>query len=129
MKKPLRLLCAAMLLLSMSFATFAADVTGTWEVTIAMTAPDGSLRKDVGLALLKQSGDSITGTIGPDRNRQNPIIEGKIKDDKVTLKIMPDDTLTMTFELTASGDKLVGTYERTGSANKAPVQFIKSNQK
>jgi hypothetical protein len=129
MKKTFLLQSIVLLLLPLSFAAFAADVSGTFQVTISMTAPDGSVRKDVGLALLKQSGDVITGTIGPDQNRQNPIIEGTIKGDKVTLKIVPQPDLTMTFELTVRGDKLVGTYERTGLTNKAPVEFVKSDQK
>ena len=128
MKKISLFVCTVLLLLSMSSAVFAADVTGTWQFTISMTEPDGSVRKESGLAVLKQNGDLITGTMGP-VNRQNPIVEGTIKDDKVTLKIVPQPNLTMTFELTVRGDKLVGTYERTGLTNKSPVEFVKSDQK
>ena len=128
MKKIFLVVSTVLLISSMSSAVFAADVTGTWQLTISMTEPDGSLRKESGLAVLKQNGDVITGTMGPE-NRQNPIVEGTIKDDKVTLKIVPQPNLTMTFELTVRGDKLVGTYERSGLTNKAPVEMVRSGQK
>jgi hypothetical protein len=67
--------------------------------------------------------------MGPDQNRQNPISEGTIKDNKVILKISPQPDRTMTFDLTINGEKLVGTVERTGDARKATVEFVKEGQK
>jgi hypothetical protein len=81
------------------------------------------------LAILKQEGTKFTGTLGPDANRQNPIVEGIIKDNKITLKLMPQPNRTMTFELTVNGDKLTGTAERTGNPEKAIVEFVKPAQK
>lgn len=58
-----------------------------------------------------------------------------VKDDNVTLKvkIMPDDPY-MTFELTASGDNLDGTHERTGQltrphfSSSIPIRNRKPNE-
>jgi hypothetical protein len=94
-----------------------------------MTAPDGQVRKESGMAVLKQSGNVITGTLGPDETRQNPISDGTVKDDRITLKIMPSPERTMTFQLTVTGEKLVGTAERTGSNEKVNVEFVKAGQK
>jgi hypothetical protein len=113
----------------LSWSAFASDVTGTWQVALMVTAPDGSTQRDTGIAVLKQTGDSITGSMGPDQSRQNPISEGTIKDNKVILKISPQPDRTMTFDLTINGEKLVGTAERTGDPRKATVEFVKEGQK
>jgi hypothetical protein len=113
----------------MSWSAFGADVTGTWQVTISLTAPDGSTQRDTGIAVLKQAGDSITGSLGPDQNRQNPISEGTIKENKIILKVSPQPNRTMTFDLTLDKEKLVGTVERTGDPRKATVELVKEGQK
>jgi hypothetical protein len=125
MKTVSLLLCVLLL----SSTAFAADVTGTWLITVSGTNPDGTERTDSGMAVLKQEGNVITGTIGPDANRQSPIAEGTIKDDKITLKTMPQPNRTMAFELAVKGEKLTGTVERTGSTEKGKVEFVKAAQK
>jgi hypothetical protein len=58
----------------------AADVTGHWRVTI--TTPDGSM---TGVALFKQSGDAVTGWVGP--SEDDPItITGVVKGNKLTCR-------------------------------------------
>jgi len=126
MKTGSLLLCVLLLL---SSAAFAADVTGTWVITISNPNSDGTQRSDSGMAVLKQNGNVITGTLGPDADRQNQISEGTIKDDKITLKVMPQPDRVMTFELTISGEKLTGTVERTGSTAKGKAEFVKTAQK
>jgi hypothetical protein len=125
--KPGHLLFAAVLLVSS--AAFAADVTGSWQITILGTGPDGSVQTDTGIATLKQSGEVVTGTAGPDENRQSPISEGSLKDNKVVIKISPRPDRTMTFELTISGEKLVGTVSRTGESRTANVEFVRTPKK
>jgi hypothetical protein len=108
-----------------SSAAFAADVTGTWQVTLTTTAEDGSTQKDTGIATLKQAGNTITGSLGPDAARQNPITEGTIEGTKVILKWSPRPDRTMTFDLTLAGDKMVGTAERSGDPRKATIELVK----
>ena len=122
-----RALFLAGLLLAVSSGALAADVTGTWQVTITITGQDGSPQKDTGIALLKQTGNSITGSMGQDATRQNPITEAVIKDNKITLKVSPRPDRTTTFELTIDGNKMAGTAERTGDPRKATVEFVKSS--
>ena len=124
----LRLLLITALILLASSA-FAADLTGTWQVAITASRPNGTVETDKGIAVLKQNGDQITGTMGPDESRQTPIAEGTIKDNKVVLKMQQRPDRTMTFELTINGEKLVGTGERTGDPQKATVELVKSSPK
>jgi hypothetical protein len=121
----IRFLCAGLLLL-LSSSAFAADLTGTWQVTISITAPDGTTQKDLGVAVLQQAGNALTGSVGPDENRLSPISEGTIKDNKVIIKVSPRPERTMTFELTVTGEKLVGTVEQTGSPQKRIVELIRA---
>jgi len=125
--KILSLLLTALLLLSM--AALAVDITGNWQVTISSTSPDGTLHTDTGTASLQQKGDVVTGSLGPDEARLMPISEGIIKDNKVIIKVSPRPERTMTFELTLSGDKLVGIATRTGEDRAATVEFVRSVKK
>lgn len=113
------------LLMLLSSAAFAADVTGMWQITITSTGPDGATSQDKGMASLKQTGETITGWVGPDESRQTPV-EGTIKDNKVILKASPRPERTMTFELTLSGEKLVGGITRTGDDRKGTAEFVKA---
>jgi len=122
---PRRALLFAALLLAVSSAAFAADLTGTWQVTITSTGQDGATQTDTGTATLKQTGNSITGSLGPDAARQNPITEGTIKDNKVILKWSPRPDRTVTFEMTLEGNKMTGTAERTGDPRKGTVELVK----
>ena len=58
----------AFALLCVSAAVKAADVTGQWAVTI--TTADGKIS---GKASLKQTGDKVTGQIGPSEDATIPI--------------------------------------------------------
>lgn len=124
-----RRIASLILPLLLSSAAFAADVTGIWQITISSTAPDGTVSTDTGMASLKQSGEVITGWLGPDENRQNPITDGVIKDNKITLKMSPRPDRTMTLELTIDGDKLVGKATRSGDDRVGTVQFVKATPK
>jgi hypothetical protein len=116
-------------LLTLTTAAFAADVTGTWQVIISSTTPDGTVQKDMGMASLKQNGELITGWVGPDESRQTPITEGTIKDNKIIIKASPRPDRTMTFELTINGEKLAGSITRTGDDRKGTAEFVRSGQK
>jgi hypothetical protein len=118
------------LLLLLSSAAFGADVSGVWQVTISSTGPDGTTNQDKGMASLKQTGETITGWVGPDESRQTPV-EGTIKENRVILKASPRPERNMTFELTLSGEKLAGTVHlqdltRTGDDRKGTAEFVKA---
>jgi len=118
------LLLTTLLLCSMAAA--AADLTGTWQITISAPKPDGTLDKDTGIAKLEQKDNVVTGSVGPDESRLSPISEGSVKENKIVIKTAPRPDRTMTFELTVSGEKLVGTVSRTGDDRTANVEFVRS---
>ena len=115
-----RLGLLGMLLLIALFAPArAADVTGTWRVTISTS--DGVM---TGKASLKQAAEKVTGWVGPDENDPIPVT-GILKGNKLTIKTFPQPGRTAAFdkcEVTVNGDKMVGTID----TDKGKIEFVKS---
>jgi hypothetical protein len=115
-----RLGLLSMLLLTTLAATAQpADVTGNWRVTIS--TPDGTI---TGKASFKQTGETITGWVGPDETDPIPIT-GSLTGNKLTIKTHPQPGRTAAFEkcdLTVNADKLVGSID-TG---KGKIEFVRS---
>ncbi len=97
----------------------ATDVTGNWRVTIS--TPDGAI---TGKASLKQTGDKVTGWVGP--NESDPIpVTGVLNGNNLTIKTSPQPGRTAAFnrcDLTVNGEKMVGTID----TNKGKIEFVKS---
>ena len=111
----------AFLMFCFSAATEAADVTGDWAVTI--TTADGKI---TGKAALKQTGDKVTGQIGPSGDATISI-EGVLTADKLTLKTRPRPGRTAAFEscnLTVGDEKMSGTIDG-GDAGKGRIEFVR----
>src|SRR5689334_1134181 len=105
MNKRLGLLGIFLLITLVLFAQ-AADVSGNWRVTISRA--DGQI---TGKASFKQSGDKVTGWVGPSENDPIPIT-GVVKGNLLTIKTSPQPGRTVAFskcEVTWDGDKMVGT--------------------
>jgi hypothetical protein len=112
----------AFLMLCSSAPTQAADVTGHWAVTI--TTADGEI---TGAASLKQTGDKVTGVIGPSADATIPI-EGVLDGNRLTLKTNPRPGRTAAFEtceLTVSDERMVGTIQG-GDAGKGTITFVRT---
>ena len=110
------------LMLCLAAPTEAADVTGNWAVTI--TTADGKI---TGSASLKQSGDKVTGAIGPSADPTISTVGG-ITANKLTLKTNPRPGRTAAFEtceLTVGDDKLVGSIQG-GDAGKGTIEFVRT---
>jgi hypothetical protein len=109
----------SLLVLALTAVTLAgADVTGNWRGTFT---PDG---RDAGPALLvlKQEGDAITGTAGPDESERHPISKGKIDKDTLTFEVETPGGV-MKFSLKQKEDELTGdvTRERDGQQQTAKL--------
>ena len=97
----------------------AADVTGSWRVTIS--TPDGPI---TGVASLKRTGHAVTGWVGPTENDPIPIT-GVLKGNKLTIKTFPQPGRTAAFttcDLTVNRDKMVGTID----TDKGTIEFVRS---
>ena len=96
-----------------------ADVTGAWRVTIS--TPDGTI---TGRASLKQTGDTVSGWVGPSEDDPIPV-HGTVTGNKLTLKTSPQPGRTVAFDkcdLTINGDKMAGTID----GDKGKIEFAKS---
>ena len=94
-----------LLAIALSVVTLvAADATGTWTGTL--TRAEG----EAGPAhlVLKQDGDKLTGTAGPDANEQRPILNGKVENGALTFEL--DNG--MKFVLKQDGDEITGEVSR-----------------
>jgi hypothetical protein len=107
-------------LLANAFILSASDVTGTWKGTLT---PEN---RDAGpaLVILKQTGDTVTGTVGPNESERHEIANGKVTGGTVTFEV-PREAGTMRFALTLEGDTLEGqaTRERDGQQQTAKLNL------
>jgi hypothetical protein len=98
---------------------FAADVTGSWQVTI--TAPDGTA---TGKASFKQAGSAVTGWVGPSEDDPIPVT-GTVSGNKLTIRTHPQPGRTVAFDqcvVTIDGDKMAGTID----TDKGRIEFVRS---
>ena len=86
---------------------FAGDATGKWSGTFTASAPNGEKNEGPALVILKQSGAQVTGTAGPNAERQSEIREGKVDGDSVNFKVPIDDAIAV-VQLRMDGDQMTG---------------------
>jgi hypothetical protein len=102
----------------------AADVTGSWQVTISTA--DGKI---TGKASLEQSGDTVTGWVGPAEDATIRIA-GVVNANKLTLETSPRPGRTAAFakcEVTVGDDRMVGTIEG-GDAGRGTIEFVRTKR-
>jgi hypothetical protein len=108
-----RLVSSVALLFAVStlsaFQAKPADLTGTWTGTFT---PEGSDPGTAHLAL-RQKGETITGTAGPNANQQSEIAKGRIATVKnvttVAFEVTQPSGLVMKFDLKLVEGRLKGT--------------------
>ena len=86
----------------------ASDVTGKWTGSMTRTAPDGRSQTIDWMFDLTQKGKVLTGTVGPNAERQWPIENGAVDGNKVTFRVQQPDGPTRTFTLQLVKDRLQG---------------------
>ena len=85
------------------------NLTGKWTGTMTRTAPDGRTQTIAFLFDLTQKGKVLTGTVGPNAERQWPIEKGGTVDgDKVKFQVQQPDGPLRTFTLALVKDRLQG---------------------
>lgn len=101
--------------IALAATLLSADATGTWTGTL--TKSDG--QSNPAHLVLKQDGDTLTGTAGPDANEQRPILNGKVENGLLTFEL--DNG--MKFALKQDGDDITGevTRDREGQTEKAKL--------
>jgi len=108
------LLLCVLLVLALALTVSAADLTGKWTGSGELTRPDGTT-SNTGVYLdLRQQGQEVTGSAGPDLNQVLPISKGKLDGGKLTFEVVATSDsgdVVYTFEFTVSGDKMEGTMK------------------
>ena len=99
-----RLLCCFLLTAAAMFA----DVSGKWSGSFDITGPDGQTTANNAFLDLKQSGDDLTGTGGPNEEHQFAITKGKIDGNDLTFEIKTEDGPSLTFELHLDSEHMLG---------------------
>lgn len=102
-------LVCSILVVAAALTAAAADVTGKW--TGSFTPENGGDQS--ALLVLKQNGTAITGTAGPDEDRQWPIRVGKVEGNKVTVEVQADNGAIYRCEMTLDGDHMKGDLTAT----------------
>lgn len=100
-------------LLALVAVMHAADVTGTWSGSIKMTKGDET-RDETAYLVLKQNGNEITGTIGPNPDHRLPITKGSADGDNIYIEATVEGDNKMILRLRIEGDKLVGELKAAG---------------
>jgi hypothetical protein len=94
--------------LLLSVVSLLAEVSGKWSGSFDVTGPDGETKADTAFLNLKQEGGKITGTAGPNEEKQFEIKTGKIDGDKIALEVVMDDGGVLTFDLALADDHIKG---------------------
>ena len=116
-----KLACVVGLALLLASALLAADdLTGKWAGSFNITM-EGESHDDAVYIVLKQNGTELTGTAGPNADKQWPL-KGKVEGNKATFEVQSDGPLVK-FELTLADGHLKGEAkaEHEGHSMKAVV--------
>jgi hypothetical protein len=82
------------------------DLTGKWDGSFIMTM-DGQQNEQAAHMVLTQKGTALTGTAGPNPDRQWAIVNGKVDGAKVTFDLQSDGPI-LKFTLTLVDGRLKG---------------------
>ena len=104
-----RLAAITVLLLTMVSAyAQTSNVTGKWTGKLTRTAPDGNTQSIDWIFDLKQKDKVLTGTTGPNAERQWTIEKGAVDGSNVTFRVQQPDGPMRTFTLKLVKDRLQG---------------------
>jgi hypothetical protein len=99
---------AGLLLTMAAVEAQTANLTGKWTGTLTRTAPDGRSQSIDFMFDLTQKGKVLTGTAGPNADRQWAIEKGAVEGTKVTFRAQQPDGPLRTFTLALVKDRLQG---------------------
>ena len=101
-------LTALAILVGLSVAAWAVDVSGTWEMTTQ--GRQGEMTRDI---TITQDGDKITVTMPGFRGGDPLVGEGKVDGNKIEWTIVretPRGEMSMTYKGTVDGNTMKGTF-------------------
>lgn len=84
------------------------NVSGRWQGSFDIPAPDGTTQHDTAFFVLQQNGTQITGSAGRDEEMQIALHDGLVRNNTVTFALDTRGT-SVRFNLVFDGDHLRGT--------------------
>ena len=84
------------------------NLTGKWTGTMTRTAPDNTTQSIPFAFELTQKGKELTGTAGPNADRQWAIQKGAVEGNKVKFQVQQPEGPLRTFTLTQVKGRLQG---------------------
>lgn len=108
-----RLLCSLLFTL---VSLHASELTGKWSGTFDITNAAGETKADTAYMDLKEQNGEVTGTAGPNEEKQWSLRKGKVEGQKLTFEVPMDDGGILVFDLTFDGSVIQGTCTGTGSS-------------
>ena len=103
----------ALLLMLVPALAPAPDVTGRWTGTAQVRNQAGAQMEIPVVLVLRQEGDQVTGTGGPDDSVQVPLRKGTLTGDSLTLEAEAEGSV-FTLQLKVDGDEITGSVKRRG---------------
>jgi hypothetical protein len=95
------------LLLLLALNAMAGDLTGKWSGSFRANGADHDVPQ---VFILKQDGNKLTGSGGPDKSEQYPIENGKVDGDRARFELTTGEW-KFVYDLKATGTKMVGDLE------------------
>ena len=98
-----------------TLALNAAELTGKWSGSFDITDEQGETKADTAYMNLKESAGAVTGTAGPNEDKQWALRKGKLEGQKLTFEVAMDDGGVLLFDLTFDGTSIQGSCTGTGN--------------
>src|SRR5271156_1532851 len=106
------------LLLAACWTLSAADLTGKWAGTVDIKQ-DGEAQTIPVVMVVKQDGNKLTGTAGPEED-MHPIQKGVVDGDTVTMEVDSGDAIYY-LELKVDGDAIAGSVKQGADGEKTKI--------
>ena len=90
--------------LLLAIGSMAANLTGTWS---GRFTPEGGEHNIPQILVLKQQGQTLSGSAGPNAGEQYPIENGRVDGNKATFQVTTGEW-KFTYNLTGGGESLKG---------------------
>jgi hypothetical protein len=107
-----KLMCA---LLISALALTGAELSGKWSGSFDITNSSGETKADTAYMDLKEHAGNVTGTAGPNAEKQWSLRKGKLDGEKLTFEVPTDEGGILVFDLTFNGESIQGTCAGTGN--------------
>ena len=121
-----RAICCALLF---SLALAAGDVTGTWKGRYLVTRTDGTTAEAPACLILEQNGAEVSGSGGPNEDKQKAFDRARIDGDRVVLEQDHKSGRTLILTLTMDGDRMKGEMNHGGEEQRPAARVELERQK